>query len=577
MARRTTQTSEEMAKTLAQIGIDTEVINCKDTTAENLTLLKAFEQLLDMAEDSKLQPTMLKRAKRLTTYIGNILDINPVQAVLLAVILNGDRDEYVEMSYISRTLGCRNVSLLRYLEDLDSLRDKGLVQCVQRREDHGYRVPMAVIDALKQNQSFKRPDMTGLTIEQLFVYLNELYNKRDDGEVTIDMLYMELNDLLNKNLHLEFCQQVKRYKLDPDDMALLVYFAHKLINDDDDAITLSQFCDVFDNTFIYRSHRNLFRSGRHILLKREIIEPNHENGMFDGFSFHLTDDTKRSLLSELNIEIDKPQRSRGLTPCADIVAKQMFYNSAEQSQVTRLQSLLDEKQFADITQRLKQKGMRTGFTCLFYGGPGTGKTETVLQLARITGRDIMQVDIPEIKSKWVGDSEKNIKAVFDRYRRAVKDCDKVPILLFNEADAVLGMRREGADRSVDKMENAIQNIILQEMETLQGIMIATTNLTGNLDKAFERRFLYKIHFQQPSIKAKRSIWLAMIPELDEAQAQQLAESYEFSGGQIENIARKKAVDDILNGSDTIDMAALRTYCDTELIDQRKSAKVGFCA
>ena len=125
------------------------------------------------------------------------------------------------------------------------------------------------------------------------------------------------------------------------------------------------------------------------------------------------------------------------------------------------------------------------------------------------------------------------------------------------------------------MQNAIQNIILQEMETLQGIMIATTNLTGSLDKAFERRFLYKIRFDKPSLEAKRSIWQSMIPELDDRQAQELAEGYEFSGGQIENIARKKAVDDILNGTDGIDMTAIRGYCDSELIDAHPTAKVGF--
>lgn len=574
MARKANNKTADIQGVLNQIGIETTVVT-KPGTAQQLTLLKAFELLLELAEDSKLEPSLFTHAKKLTTYIGSKLDITPSQAVLLAVILNGDRDEHVEMSYISRILGCKNVRLLNHMEDLEALEQKGLLQCSRRHEEHGYRVPMAVIEALKQNRKYERPCLTGLTIEQLFVQLNDLYNKRDDMEISIDMLGKELNDLFDKNPQLHFCQAVKAQKLNDDDMMLLVYFAHKFINDDDDAITLGQFSDVFDSSNLYRTHRNRFRSRHHVLLNRELVEPNNENGMFDGFSFHLTNATKLALLSELNIEIEKPQKMRELTSCTDIVAKAMFYNPIEQAQVTRLQSLLDEKQFADIARRLADKGMRTGFTCLFYGLPGTGKTETVLQLARLTGRCIMQVDISEIKSKWVGDSEKNIKAVFDRYRRAVKECDKTPILLFNEADAVLGVRCEGAERSVDKMQNAIQNIILQEMETLQGIMIATTNLTGSLDKAFERRFLYKIRFDKPSLEAKRSIWQSMIPELDDRQAQELAEGYEFSGGQIENIARKKAVDDILNGTDGIDMTAIRGYCDSELIDAHPTAKVGF--
>ena len=165
----------------------------------------------------------------------------------------------------------------------------------------------------------------------------------------------------------------------------------------------------------------------------------------------------------------------------------MFYVEENQRQVGELQSFFVPENYQKIRQRMEQTGFRTGFACLFYGGPGTGKTETVYQLARQTGRDIMVVDVPQIKSKWVGDSEKNIKALFDRYRELVKKAKQTPILLFNEADAIIGIRQQGAQRAVEKMENSIQNIILQEMEALDGIMIATTNLQQNLDKAFERR------------------------------------------------------------------------------------------
>ena len=183
------------------------------------------------------------------------------------------------------------------------------------------------------------------------------------------------------------------------------------------------------------------------------------------------------------------------------------------------------------------------------GGPGTGKTETVYQIARSCGRDLFIVDVSQVKSCWVGESEKNIKDVFDKYRQAVKAGGEVPILLFNEADAIFGIRAEGAERAVEKMENSIQNIILQEMEDLDGILIATTNLTTNLDKAFERRFLYKVRFDKPSIEARVSIWRSMIPELSEAEATQLAAEFEFSGGQIENVARKREVSSIIGLSE----------------------------
>ncbi len=197
-------------------------------------------------------------------------------------------------------------------------------------------------------------------------------------------------------------------------------------------------------------------------------------------------------------------------------------------------------------------------------------------LARRTGRQVMVVDVPQIKSKWVGESEKNIKALFDRYRALVKKFDVAPILLFNEADAIIGIRKQGAQNAVDKMENTIQNIILQEMETLDGILIATTNLTENLDSAFERRFLYKIRYEKPDAAVRSKIWHTMIPELPEAVTASLAEKFDFSGGQIENIARKYAVSCILHGESADAGRALEELCANERIDSHRSERrIGF--
>ena len=225
---------------------------------------------------------------------------------------------------------------------------------------------------------------------------------------------------------------------------------------------------------------------------------------------------------------------------------------------------------------MKDNGFRSGFACLFYGDPGTGKTETVYQLSRQTGRSILAVNVPDIKSKWVGDSEKNIKAVFDRYRFLVQRSELAPILLFNEADAIFGQRMEGAQNAVDKMENSIQNIILQEMEDLDGILIATTNLTQNLDPAFERRFLYKIRFERPDASVRENIWHTMLPSLSPAECADLASSYDLSGGQMENVSRKFAINAVLYGNEKDRMEVLRSYCEAEKLDNKtQPRKIGF--
>ena len=136
--------------------------------------------------------------------------------------------------------------------------------------------------------------------------------------------------------------------------------------------------------------------------------------------------------------------------------KILFYNDTEGRQVSQLKKLMSKRNFNEIRERMKNMGLRTGFTCLFYGGPGTGKTETAYQVARESGRDLFIVDVSKVKSCWVGESEKNIKGVFDKYRQTVNAGGEVPILLFNEADAIFGIRQEGVERAVDKMENSIR-------------------------------------------------------------------------------------------------------------------------
>lgn len=121
-------------------------------------------------------------------------------------------------------------------------------------------------------------------------------------------------------------------------------------------------------------------------------------------------------------------------------------------------------------------------------------------MARRTGRKILEADVAKLRNCYVGETEKNMRALFADYRTACEENKLKPILLFNEADAILGKRMEGAVKAVDRMENSVQNILLQEMETFEGIMIATTNLLGNLDPAFERRFLFKIRFNKPELE-----------------------------------------------------------------------------
>jgi hypothetical protein len=364
------------------------------------------------------------------------------------------------------------------------------------------------------------------------------------------------------------------YDLCVTEFLLANVFANRLVNEDDDNIATSDWEDyIFSKSQVRRVLKSM-KDGTNPLIEKGILEAKADEGVRDPNLYHFTAAAKEALFPDMEFDSSSNKSDKKLTSYTTFAPKQLYYAPHVQSQIDRLAELLQPEQFKHVTDRLSQNGMRKGFACLFYGSPGTGKTETVMQIAKETGRDIFIVDMSRLKSKWIGDSEKNIKQLFKTYRSIVKESELAPILLFNEADAIFGKRiRE--ENSTDKMNNAIQNIILQEMETLDGILIATTNLTENFDQAFERRFLYKILFRTPETGVKAKIWRSMIDDLSEDDATQLASDYGFTGGQIENISRKLDVDYILSGKNP-DMGKIVSLCKAESIHkQEESRRIGF--
>ena len=550
---------------------------------KQMDLLTAIEQIVEKAKDSKLSPEFYRKASRYIKYVSDKLDLTKEQSVMLALFINQSDDDSIRLYQLSNYVQCPTVRILRYLNEIDELEKRELIRCYRNTrgccKGTSYRVPFDVIDALNRNEKFTPKNCTGLTCQELFGELEEIFELRREKEMTYETMVKKINSLFSDNSHLTFVKSVNNClseEDDEDDKMLLVLFCHLCVNNGDDNIGYHDLDFLYDDKREWNRQKNALCRGNHFLLLNDIIEYNNDNGMVDRDSYRITRKYKEDELKDVALNRRNKNKNNSAFIHSDkIVEKQLFYGKSIQKQIDELGGLLDESHYQTITSRMKNAGFRCGFTCLFYGAPGTGKTETVLQLARQTGRDILQADVSKIKSCWVGESEKNIKNLFDTYRDKVKKSEKAPILLFNEADAIINKRQEGAERAVDKMENSIQNIILQEMEDLDGIMIATTNLAQNMDKAFERRFLYKIKFEKPTLEARMHIWHEMIPTLSEDDTMTLAEKYEFSGGQIENIARHNAINGILYGEKANSLEALMSYCDNERLETKQTRKIGF--
>jgi SpoVK/Ycf46/Vps4 family AAA+-type ATPase len=189
-----------------------------------------------------------------------------------------------------------------------------------------------------------------------------------------------------------------------------------------------------------------------------------------------------------------------------------------------------------IRDHFSLRGAR-GLSVLFSGHPGVGKTMSATVLARMLGLDIYEIDLSQVVSKWLGETEKNLSDVFD-----AADPGHV-VLLFNEADSLFGKRTAYVASSNDRYANLETNYLLQRLERFNGLAILTTNLSGAIDQAFKRRFTYDVFFAFPSPELRAELWRRTVPDRARSAAidfRSLAEAYELTGGFIKVACERAA-------------------------------------
>jgi len=180
------------------------------------------------------------------------------------------------------------------------------------------------------------------------------------------------------------------------------------------------------------------------------------------------------------------------------------------------------------------KIIKPGFRCLFYGPPGTGKTLTATLLGKSTGLDVYRIDLSMIVSKWVGETEKNLKGIFDQAQ------NKNWILFFDEADSLFGKRTQ-TKSSNDRYANQEVAYLLQRIEDFPGLVVLATNMKDNIDEAFSRRFQSMVYFPNPDSETRLVLWKQSLPadfDLEECiDLEEIADEHEISGGTIINVVR----------------------------------------
>ena len=176
----------------------------------------------------------------------------------------------------------------------------------------------------------------------------------------------------------------------------------------------------------------------------------------------------------------------------------------------------------------------------FAGPPGTGKTICAEAIAHSLGRRLLLVRYAELESLWMGETPKNIAAIFRTAR------DEKAVLLFDEADAIASRRSTSVDNSYQRESNTVVSVLLQELERYNGVVIFATNLAANFDPAFERRIRTHVLFEMPGETEREQIWRVQLhpvrtPVADDVDFGALARRYEVSGGDIRNAVLKAAL------------------------------------
>lgn len=566
-------------------GLIQAIMTTNDSSSKR-NLIKCIERIGTMATCFHGDPERFDLKDPDIMTLSEFLEVPPLQTVIFSVVfVLNFKNRSVDVGDMARYMETSNLNVLPLLTELEPLESKRLIRRytgdsrvreLRRTSIHeiGYYITRNVLEGIVRNDKSYLKRKEKHTMVSLLNEIDSMVDERDDGNMTFEELVAETSKLLQHNTELAFVKRILMYDLSMQDLLMLLYICQQTISGID-GVDLARACDkIYDDADTrFQVRRTIFK-GRNDLMQKNLLK------LREGF--FKTD--REVLLTEQAVDdlfgqdkdfiMAQDKNQRELLGFENIRETKLFFNPEVQSQLDFVTGLLEESRYKAVLQRMEALNMPQGVAILFHGSPGTGKTASAFEIARRTGRDLFMVDISRTKSMWFGESEKIIKDLFDRYGRLVKNSDKTPILLFNEADAVLSSRKENNRSSVDQTENTIQNIILQEMEKLNGIMIATTNLTQNLDNAFERRFLFKIFFNMPNLETMHRILTDKLHMLKPHESEQIASQFNLSGGNIENIARKAEIYKVLHG-DYPEFEKLIVFCREESINGQGRRVIGF--
>ncbi len=545
-------------------------------------LLKSIGNVYDQSKECKQITDVFDKVDSDLMILADYFKVTKNQSFFIAMVfVLNYKGNTVDIKDLVEYFDCNPTKILEFSDDFEELQLNGIL--IKEKSTHRTKVTNAndqfvlnkeVTDAILQNKPM--PNILKKGIKSIYEILEEIYRLGllcEDNEINTNELFYKTETLIFKSTHFPLVSWVSSLQLDISNQYLYLYMIWKNVSGKKSIDLGAAANGIFGNNHRKAAFLQTIMSNENELIKQDLIEV-EEASFFDDSELKLSQTSLKQLQSfGIKLFANSLKKENIIDP-ENTHHKELLFNQEENKQIEMVKNLLRNETFVETQKRMEEKGLPKGISILLHGTPGTGKTEVVYQIAKQTKREIFKVEISQSKSMWFGESEKIIKRIFTDYKNYAKECELMPILLFNEADAIISKRKNVDSSGTAKTENAIQNILLEELENFKGIMFATTNITDNLDAAFERRFLFKIKFTKPNSENRSKIWKNKLNQLTETESQLLAEKYDFSGGQIDNIARKSSLHEIVNGiTPTID--EIIDYCNNELINNSNYSPIGF--
>ena len=459
---------------------------------------------------------------------------------------------------------------LNYLKDIRHLLELGLIKTsfslVQDRENllNLVHMELSLSEYFLQFLEHKKPLnlSSNLAYENHLEYLKDeferikLYTRLSFNPQNLDFkkdiqnyeAYMKKRLARSKfyNVLAEIFKENKLSKKEQIIFIALLKEEYSLKNEESGARDLNSLLSLISENELDKLKNRALLDENSKLIEKNLLD-------YDEFSnhFYLSENILQRIVSFKKLDKDKKLRLENALKDQEIfelIEANVEFNDVIMPLKTKelLENIL-KQQDKKVLERLSLWGIKNSkeieAKIIFYGPAGTGKTMSALALAKSMKKQILSFDCSKILSKWVGESEQNVRKIFDTYKELAQNCKQSPILLLNEADQFLSTRVENG-ASADKMHNQMQNIFLEQIERFSGVIIATTNFLESLDSAFSRRFDYKIEFKKPDFKQRLLIWQKALPKnapFDKDFKLESLANYELSGAQIFMVVKNTAL------------------------------------